>query len=612
VVEREEQLQEAQAQVAMMSAEVTQWSAKLQTVSSPEAQAQIQALLEQAEQGKATADAEEAEATRKLTASKAQLESGNYTELGHVDIENVDSLNQEHNATDGGNRCIELVEEREAAQHAVLLEEWTFQEQVAEENMKIKDTNAMIAIGSRESEVTLRATYVAARNVSDHARAVATAAFDEYEAVATGGKCCAFLEKSRDGANPKVMKEECCDAHGCTYDESKTLVYHAECSWHGELTPSGCKCHEMEGQWIQFGNDRSRCGDYTAEKQTAATAAECKAAAEEQGHAFYSWKDQDSNNCLTAASCEGGLLQTSKDGWTAYEKKPDVWGGTTCSIKTSSAEKCFSGLRSNGDRPSDAAACRTCYSCTDSASVKSDGSARFQSAMSGQVMEAGSDVCDRLEGKENLCLSCPAGSGLLRLGDSNLEYAALGYSEAGRCQPYPVLAVDKATPGHSSPQSCKSVCYPEQASTFKEKRVLSCTKVCSAWNPVKVEKAGVAVSATALCHLQKDSHCIANATASTTAATLHTEGHTCVNKKSVTPATICYSKSSAGGTHYDDGYGTVCDGDSVPMTDAAVRDWLTNHAAGSRWCCYKQRSLLPDWMQAVPTHMWCAESAMRE
>lgn len=282
-------------------------------------------------------------------------------------------------------------------------------------------------------------------------------------------------------------------------------------------------------------------------------------------------------------------------------------------VKAANSTQCFTGVRASGVRPVDAAACNTCYACRDGPSIKSDGSALHLAHTAGMVTEAGSDVCSRMEGKEHLCLSCNAGAGLLRYGDSKLDLFALGYSQAGRCQPYPILDVRKTTPDEESPESCKGVCFPEQGHTFTHSKMLSCTKVCSSWNPIVVPKHGTAgVAATALCHLRKDSYCIANATAGHSAATLHTPGHTCTDKKQLAPAAACYSKAIVNGESYDDGYGAICDGDSVPMTDAAVKDWLHHHAAGNRWCCYTDLAALPAWLQSVPSHMWCAGSAMRE
>lgn len=526
VIEREGQLEDAQAHAALMESELLGWQQKLTKTDSPDGIAMLENLIAESEASKKVADAEVADSEDRLEASRLQLTTGNYTELGHIVVPEHDG--PADNATrvleTGGNPCIDDVTAREESRHAILLAEWTTQEGIRDHNMEIKDNNTLIAVDSRDQEALLMAAHVNAKNTSDNSRAVATALKDDYEAVATGGECCATIMLTSANANPGVQKEQCCNANKCWFNEEKTVITHAECSYHGELTPNGCVC--------QAGN-----------------------------------------------------------------------GGPDCLVTTEpDPSNCFSGTRSNNVSPDSAAACASCYKCTSGSSVK----------VNGKVVEAGDDVCDRVEGKEHLCLSCNPGAGLIRYGDSNPELFGLGYTQAGRCLPFPKVNVDLSEPGHVSPWSCEQACFPEQGDVFAAERLLSCTKVCSSWNHLMVQKGSSDVASTALCHSTKDAHCHANVTAGTTVNNMHTAGHTCVNHKTVQTKSICYSLATVGATGYSNGYGSTCEGSSLPTTDSGLQAWLQAHSGptGERWCCYKNLTNVPDWIGSVPDQMWCASAAM--
>jgi len=274
------------------------------------------------------------------------------------------------------------------------------------------------------------------------------------------------------------------------------------------------------------------------------------------------------------------------------------YGGVDCKVEASTS--CFGGTRENGRTNRDSSACKTCYKCGSGAPKKIDG----------VVVRAGDDMCKRIDGPENLCLSCGKGSGLIRHGDTKLTWFGLGYHNTGRCQPYPSADLQKAEHKADDASTCKEACFPTKGHVYKTGKLMSCTKVCSSWNPVMVRKAKQDVQATALCHVKKDSHCHANVTASL--ATMRQSEHTCVTAKQATPATICYSKAYDGRTRYADGYGTTCDGKGVPTTDAGVKKWIQGQVTGAeRWCCYKSLAHLPSWLKAVASHLWCAGSAMQ-
>ena len=81
-------------------------------------------------------------------------------------------------------------------------------------------------------------------------------------------------------------------------------------------------------------------------------------------------------------------------------------GGLTCAVEATT-EPCFSGVRTNGVTPPQRSRCKKCYKCDT-------GEARREA---GNVVVAGDDFCKTLDGPESLCLSCPEGAGLLRLGE---------------------------------------------------------------------------------------------------------------------------------------------------------------------------------------------------
>jgi len=134
-------------------------------------------------------------------------------------------------------------------------------------------------------------------------------------------------------------------------------------------------------------------------------------------------------------------------------------------------------------------------------------------------------------------------------------------------------------------------------------------QVCSSWNPVVVKHNGQDVAATALCHVSKDSHCYAGPGKSL--ADIEAAKHTCVSKKALTPQSICYSLAKVDGRAYPGGMGMSCEGGSNPVTDSSVRGLVSNHGAGRQWCCIRNASKLPAWLQSVPAHMWCGAVAMR-
>ena len=124
-----------------------------------------------------------------------------------------------------------------------------------------------------------------------------------------------------------------------------------------------------------------------------------------------------------------------------------------------------------------------------------------------------------------------------------------------------------------------------------------------------VKHNGQDVAATALCHVSKDSHCYAGPGKSL--ADIEAAKHTCVSKKALTPQSICYSLAKVDGRAYPGGMGMSCEGGSNPVTDSSVRGLVSNHGAGRQWCCIRNASKLPAWLQSVPAHMWCGAVAMR-
>ena len=520
IVERTEQLKDAEEYRGIQEADLKKWSAKLAVTQSPKGKKDMQKLVDDTNAELKKAQSAVKVARKKLSASKAQLETGDYTELKHMKMKDTKELNSDMTRDMGGNECVTFVQKREDARHKILKDEWESEQKIADKNRKIKEKETLAAVEARNEEAKLRAVYEQANKSSTSKRLAAQKAVVEYQKVATGGKCCAFLQTSAKGANPKVMKEQCCTANGCAYNEAKTVTSHKECSSQGELRKEGCKCH--------------------------------------QG-----------------------------------------WGGIDCSIKLETTA-CFTGTRGNGETSDNHAACATCYRC-------SKGGAKKNKA--GDVIEAGQDVCGRnAGGKDSLCLSCPPGSGLLRFGDRNKELFKLGYRQAGRCQPYPKLDAAKATHATEDPLSCKEVCFPSRDG-FQKKGVMSCTKVCSSWNPIVVQNSNLQVSATALCHVSKDAFC--HAKSGKTMANIETDKHTCVAKKALTPQRICYSLAKVDGVSYPGGMGLSCSAGSQGVSGAEHAALTTNHGAGKQWCCYKDVSKLPGWLKSVPAHMWCSAVAMR-
>jgi len=513
VVERTEQLKEANEEKVVQEADLSKWKKKKDVTVSPKGKADMQTLIDETLALLKQAIDLVATRQKKLSAAKLQIQTGDYTELSHLKMKATEELNKEVEA-DGraGNECIDFVQAKEDTRHKILLDEWTRQEGIEAHNLKIKTAELLAGVNSRNTEQERSNGYDAARKSANAVRAAADEALAAYEKIQSSGKCCAFLQMSGQGANPHVMKEECCNAHGCTYDESKTVTSHLECSTNGQLTKTGgCVCR--------------------------------------QG-----------------------------------------WGGTDCSVKVSK-QGCYSGA--GGDNVS----CASCYSCGDEKRNK-DGS--IQVAAAGFCTNNGKD----------LCLSCPKGSGLIRYGDSNAGATASGYKQAGRCQPYPIADAGKASHDAPDPANCKEVCAPEKNVDFKGGSVMTCTKVCSSWNPVVVDKTGKQVEATALCHVRKDAHCHPNISGGTTMHNIQTKDHTCVSKKEVSPAAICYSLSEINGKKFT-GVGTSCEGAGVSTVGAVLKDLLSNHSAGAQWCCYKDHASLPAWMKAVSKHQWCSATAMR-
>lgn len=280
------------------------------------------------------------------------------------------------------------------------------------------------------------------------------------------------------------------------------------------------------------------------------------------------------------------------------------FGGVDCGVATASGAECFSGTRSDGSTNSNYGACKTCYRCQ----------AGYETKVDGKVTVAGDPWCNRVDGPENMCLSCsPSVGGILRYGDTHSQLYDAGYVHAGRCQPYPKVSQAKMVHSEEAPWDCEERCYPQKSPSWHMggHMHMGCTKVCSQWNAVTVTKDNANVAVTALCHLTKDAHCHANITASL--ETLNDSAHTCVSKKRAAPSAICYSLKYHGTSSFDEGYGSTCEGDSIPTDDAALHKWLQAQVSGSeRWCCYHGTSTaLPAWLSVVPSHQWCSSTAMR-
>eukprot|EP00656_Telonema_subtile_P048443 TRINITY_DN5772_c0_g1_i1.p1 TRINITY_DN5772_c0_g1~~TRINITY_DN5772_c0_g1_i1.p1 ORF type:complete len:875 (-),score=214.22 TRINITY_DN5772_c0_g1_i1:272-2896(-) len=368
-----------------------------------------------------------------------------------------------------------------------------------------------------------------AESLAAEAAAKAEALKVAYEVDQSGGECCGLVTLSEAGANPSVVKWECCGPDGCRYLEHRTRVTHKECNWNGKLGQDGCSC--------------------------------------------------DANH-----------------------------GGLDCSVEIASGT-CFSGTRNNGQRPSDRAACATCYKCQSGAAKRT----------AGVVTVAGDDQCLLLHGKENMCLSCHPGAALIRVGDSDLPIWNQGYRQRGYCRPFPKVSISMADSQTAHPLSCESQCGPSHNHLFSQSKLMWCSKVCSAWNSLHVARtASHRVATVALCEAVKQTHCHTDAT--TTLSNMDTAPHKCFSQKEVQPWAVCYSKAQAGPHSYNDGWGTTCAQDGgLNANSGQSSSWLAqrvsdlNTGLGARWCCFGKTGQLPKWMreQEKPDSYWCSGVAMR-
>jgi len=393
---------------------------------------------------------------------------------------------------------------------------------------KRQEASERFTQAQQEEQVAL----VAVEAAEKQALAAATNAEElkvKYEADMGGGECCAFVTLTEPGANPSVVKWECCNADGCHYKEEQTTVSHQECNWNGQLGIDGCKCDASHG-------------------------------------------------------------------------------GLDCSVE-STDEGCFNGERANGERPDDRAACATCYKCQGGGPAKSGGI----------VTVAGDDRCLLHRGKEELCLSCQDGAGLIRIGDADLTPWNQGYRQLGYCAPFPKISIRMAQFEQAQPLSCESSCHPTHNHLFSQSKLMWCSKVCSSWNMLHVEKAGQLVATASLCQAVKQTHC--HTDVSTTLSNIEQKPHKCFSKKAVKPWAVCYSKQASGSTQYSDGFGESCNG-ALNLNSDQQNSWIAtrvsdiNSGAGGRWCCFSATSTgfqLPDWMKESekPNSYWCSSVAMQ-
>ena len=143
------------------------------------------------------------------------------------------------------------------------------------------------------------------------------------------------------------------------------------------------------------------------------------------------------------------------------------YGGLDCSVESTS-EGCFTGERANGERPEGLTACNTCYKCNDGpATVREDG----------VVTKGGNERCLLHSGKESLCLSCPEGAGLMRLGDQGAGWGE-GYKQMGECRKLPRASIKVASDQQMTHRmACEQQCHPTRSTVFAESKLNWCSKV---------------------------------------------------------------------------------------------------------------------------------------
>jgi len=281
-------------------------------------------------------------------------------------------------------------------------------------------------------------------------------------------------------------------------------------------------------------------------------------------------------------------------------------GGLDCSVE-STTENCFAGQRSNGERPDDRAACASCYKCQSGGPKK----------VGGIVSVAGDDRCLLHRGKEELCLSCHEDAGLVRVGDMDLTPWNSGYRQMGYCRTFPKIPIKMAAFEVAHPMSCETACHPTHNHLFSQSKLMWCSKVCSSWNMLHVDKAGLRVATAALCGTVKQTHCHTHSSA--TLANMEAKPHKCYSHKKVQPWAVCYSLRTS---QYSNGFGDSCARGALNVNSKQQNSWIASRVsgiqtgAGGRWCCYAAGSSgfqLPGWMKESekPNSYWCSGVAMR-
>jgi len=272
------------------------------------------------------------------------------------------------------------------------------------------------------------------------------------------------------------------------------------------------------------------------------------------------------------------------------------YGGLDCSVESTS-EGCFTGERANGERPEGLTACNTCYKCNDGpATVREDG----------VVTKGGSERCLLHSGKESLCLSCPDGAGLMRLGDQGAGWGE-GYKQMGECRKLPRASIKVASDQQMTHRmACEQQCHPTRSTVFAESKLNWCSKVCSGWNKLKVSReTNSHVDVAVLCGAGKDIHC--HASTNSSVANIPSAPHKCFSHKKIQPKAVCFAKSSPSAD---------CEGGG--QNSAWLHEQVSdlNSAEGAGWCCFEQAESgfgLPSWMgeEDKSASYWCNGVAMR-
>jgi len=277
-------------------------------------------------------------------------------------------------------------------------------------------------------------------------------------------------------------------------------------------------------------------------------------------------------------------------------KCTEGFGGLDCSV-SSSTQGCFSGERANGEKPEGLTACSSCYKCNNGpATVREDG----------VVTAGGSERCLLHSGMESLCLTCPEGSGLLRLGDQGAGWAD-GYKQMGECRKLPQASIKLASDHQLVHRmACVKQCHPTRSTVFAQSKLNWCSTVCSGWNKLKfTHGTNGEVDVGVLCGAVKDIHC--HSATNSSVANIPAAAHQCFSHKKVQPKAVCFAKSDPSAT---------CEGGGQNSAWLQEQVGDLNSAEGAGWCCFEHSDGgfgLPDWMAEAdkPASYWCNGVAMR-